>query len=514
MRRTIELLKNKSTSLSLALIVALGIVLRLYNLGAKSIWYDEAFEILLAEEQVATVLDSYIHSLPQSIAGVAYQHDIAMFFLLHPLTDLSSAEHVMRLVPALFGVLSIIVLYFIGKILCDTKVGLMSAFILAISPYHVWYSQMVRFHTVTTFFTLLSLYFFLLALKRNRAWHWALYALSSALNVYVFSFGLFILIVEALYVLLWHRRDRQALKGWFLSQTGILTLLLPLVPVFISQAARGSQEAARAASGAGISIGLPLVISYGQPWYVFTLGSLFPSPTHLLVALPGLALTGVLVMRGMWSQRQRKARTSFLLLYLFVPYLLGLSVWLAVSTIALGRSLMLVSPAYYILIALGILSLRNHKLRAGLLTLLIALSSFCLYAHYTTDIYQGLKLGATYVKEHAQEKDAILHLAGSDPLTFEYYVRDEVPAYWASGGELEAAERGIANGTIDRVWVVAYRQLSTTERMMAMYGGEEVADQQADQSMDTLLREMGLIKVEEIAFPGENKLTLGLYARD
>jgi hypothetical protein len=147
--------------------------------------------------------------------------------------------------------------------------------------------------------------------------------------------------------------------------------------------------------------------------------------------------------------------------------------------------------------------------------LLIALSAFCLYAHYTTDIYQGLKLGAIYIKEHAQEKDAILHLAGSDRSTFKYYIRDEVPAYRAWGGELEAAaERGIANGTIDRVWVVAYRQLSTTKRMMAMYVGEEVADQQADRSMDTLLREMGLIKVEEIAFPGENKLTLDLYARD
>jgi hypothetical protein len=138
-----------------------------------------------------------------------------------------------------------------------------------------------------------------------------------------------------------------------------------------------------------------------------------------------------------------------------------------------------------------------------------------LQKYYTTDIYQGLKLGANYVREHARAGDAILHLRGSDRLTFEYYIRDEVPMFWAWGEELEAMESGIAEGAINRVWVVGYQQRSTIDRMVAMYGTQEQStDEQTGPSTDVLLRRMGLVRVEELAFPGENKLTLQLYTEN
>ena len=497
----------KSKACLLSLTIVISILLRLNDLDAKSIWCDEAITILVAEQDALSMLGDYLNSKSGSLAGSLYQHDVTTALLLHPLTFVSHSEFCMRLPLAIAGILSVVFIYLLGRTLLSVKVGLLSAFLLAVSPYNVWYSQTARPFALSAFFTLVSLYFFLLALKQNQLRHWGVFVVSSTLSIYVSYFGLFVLVAESLYMLLWYRRNRQMVKRWFLSQAVVFLLLLPVMWLFVSQAARRT-------SGTEISVGLPVVISFGSPWYTFTVGSLLPTPTHLLVALPGLVVVGLLTIRGILSQRQQRASLSFLLLYLFIPYLLSLPVRLTMSTITLARSLILISPAYYILVALGILSFQNRKLRVGFLILLIALAAFCLYEYYTTDIYQGLKLGANYIRERAQDGDAILHLGGSDRLTFEYYIRDKVPMYWAWGEELEAVESGIVEGTIDRLWVVAYRQLSTTERMMAMYLGEEFATEQAYQPMDTLLRQMGFIKVEHITFPGENRLVLRLYARD
>jgi mannosyltransferase len=503
-QRVIELLKNKSSSLSLALIAGLGGALRLYNLGAKSVWCDEAITIFVARQGPSSLLNDYTHSTPGSLAGDLFQHDITTALLLHPITLLSFGEFYMRLLPAIAGVLSIVFIYCLGRSL-DARVGLLSAFILAISPYNIWYSQTARPFIFSVLFTLISLYFFLQALERNRGWHWSVYVLSTALNIYTFQFGLFVLIAENLYVLLWHKQYRRVLRRWFLSQGMIFLFLLPILGIFISQAARRTVRT-------GLPTGLSLAISYGSPWYAFTLGSLFPKPAYLLVALPGLMATGFLVLRGLWSQRQQKASLSFLSLYLLVPYLLSLPVRLTMDVIPLARSLIMISPAYYILIGLGILSFRNTRLRAGSLLFLIALSVFCLHDYYTTDIYQGLKLGANYIREHTRKGDVILHLEGGDPLTFEYYIRGQVPAYRAWGSELEEVKNGVAEGKVERVWVVAYRWLSTTQQMTAT-SKEEVSGEQEFQLVDALLRQVGLTRVAETAFPGENKLILGLYKK-
>ena len=62
-------------------------------------------------------------------------------------------------------------LYKVGKTLFTSKIGLYASVIMAVSVFHIKYSQEARMYSLLTFTTLLSTYFFIQVLKkinRNR----------------------------------------------------------------------------------------------------------------------------------------------------------------------------------------------------------------------------------------------------------------------------------------------------------------------------------------------------------
>jgi hypothetical protein len=54
-------------------------------------------------------------------------------------------EFGLRLLPAVFGVLSVLALYWVGRRLFGTRTALISSFLLTVSPLHVMYSQLARY---------------------------------------------------------------------------------------------------------------------------------------------------------------------------------------------------------------------------------------------------------------------------------------------------------------------------------------------------------------------------------
>jgi mannosyltransferase len=105
-------------------VAGLALVLRLFHLGAWSFWHDEALTILLAQKPMA--------DLVRITAAVVHP---PLYFLLVKLFLLfGHNEFVVRLPSALGSVGAVILLYLIGRDLFDQQVGLVSAFIMAISP--------------------------------------------------------------------------------------------------------------------------------------------------------------------------------------------------------------------------------------------------------------------------------------------------------------------------------------------------------------------------------------------
>ncbi|MDD1666140.1 MAG: glycosyltransferase family 39 protein, partial [Methanomicrobiales archaeon] len=78
---------------------------------------------------------------------------------------LGESETVLRLVPAVLGILTIPVFYFIGLEILDRNTGLLAAGLLAFSPFHIFYSQEARAYAPMLFFYAIAFLFFLRLLR-------------------------------------------------------------------------------------------------------------------------------------------------------------------------------------------------------------------------------------------------------------------------------------------------------------------------------------------------------------
>jgi hypothetical protein len=99
------------------------------------------------------------------------QHPPLYYTLLHCWVQvLGDSQASVRALSALFGALTIPVAYLLGRRLVDEKVGLVSALVLAISPFHVRFAQEARMYTLLTLSGSLALYAFMGLLdSHNRA---------------------------------------------------------------------------------------------------------------------------------------------------------------------------------------------------------------------------------------------------------------------------------------------------------------------------------------------------------
>ncbi len=125
-----------------------GLLLRFYNLGGNSLWLDEASTLMFARQSLAGIWES--------TAGGEFNPPL-FYWLEHAMLFFGESEFVLRLLPALLGVLTIPVVYFIGKEFRDQNVGLIAAALLAFSPFHIYYSQEARAYAPMLFFFSLAL---------------------------------------------------------------------------------------------------------------------------------------------------------------------------------------------------------------------------------------------------------------------------------------------------------------------------------------------------------------------
>jgi hypothetical protein len=179
-----------STRVQMALLVAVTLfaaLLRFYKLGAWSFWGDEML----------------------TVAGVpdGFNYDLIRQSLAHTLIELAIrqlgvSEWSARLVPALVGVVSVPVLYLPTQKMFGAGVALLSALLLAISPWHLYWSQNARFYTLLLLFYTLALLAFYLALEEDRPLYLFLSLLFLGLAARERLLALFLVPVLGAYLLL------------------------------------------------------------------------------------------------------------------------------------------------------------------------------------------------------------------------------------------------------------------------------------------------------------------------
>jgi uncharacterized membrane protein len=145
-------------------ILTLALTLRLYGLENQSLWVDEIGQVLVAKE--ASLLQVALSSV---------RHDGSTpldYLITHIVLLIGDSEGILRLPSVLWGVLAVYLTYKISRNLYDKGTALFSAFLLSITPIHIYYSQEVRFYSLSVFMILLFLNSFVtLLIKQEEKWH-------------------------------------------------------------------------------------------------------------------------------------------------------------------------------------------------------------------------------------------------------------------------------------------------------------------------------------------------------
>ena len=148
--------KNLFLIIFLVIICFLSLFIRLKNLGYLSYWGDEGFSYLA----VKGILQ---HGYPLYPSGHIYFKAIFYMYVLSFFSlFLGINEFTLRLVSVLASVVTLPILYLIGKKFLNKTVALAAVFILAFSVWETEYSRIAGYYPFLQLFYLLGFYFFYL----------------------------------------------------------------------------------------------------------------------------------------------------------------------------------------------------------------------------------------------------------------------------------------------------------------------------------------------------------------
>lgn len=436
------------------LITLAGLLLRLYQLGEWSFWHDEALTVLLARQPVAKLI---------AITAMDV-HPPLYFLIVKFFLNLGQNEVVVRLPGALFSAAAVLAMYGLGRDLFDESVGLTAAFMMAISPLQLFYAQEARMYAQLLLLTVLSSWCLFRALETDQRRWWIVFAVTATLACYTAYFAFPVLAAMALYVLLVERR-RERILHFFVALGAVGLLYLPWVSVFLAQT-RAVIDTYWIAQPSPLVLFTTLsgfFVSYTLPsfWIAVSLA------TTLLIVF-------VVLNDARHVFRHKRIDTKpllWLLLWGFVP-LVGTFLISLIQPIFQLRAVITAAPAFYLLVAWGIMRARQRQLNLLLFLPTLALMLFSLFNFYFNSAFEkpAWRAAAAYVDTHTQPGDVVLHTSDGSFLPFLSYEHkvqhillpvdpDEAgknapsqPIVAAVGGPPQSLEAGVQGH--DRAWLV------------------------------------------------------------
>jgi mannosyltransferase len=397
-------LRPLNSSLWFGLVVVVGSALRLFRLGIKSFWLDEATSVVLAQADRLVFASALIHR----------QANMTLYYvLLRGWIRLGSSEFVIRCLSVAAGVAAIPAIYVLGRRLFGPRAGRIAALLLSVHAFHIRYSQEARGYSLVMLLAILSSLFFLRSLEGRLRRNWAAYILLSALMVYAQVFGGWVLLAHWS-SLLFLRRDFRWKR--FLGSAALICFLIsPLAYCLLFLSDRSQLY----------WLTRPAL----QDLYKFGLDMTGDGGFAVLLAYLAMLLGGV--AGGLSRLRSHSATADnwkywFLLLWLMLPVALVLAIsfrWPAFEP----RFLICCVPPLLLLVADAMIRIRSKVLFFATLMIVLAVSLSGLYSYYRgradaehTDDWRD---ATRYILSQAAAGDAVLFSYSEERLAFDEYQR-------------------------------------------------------------------------------------------
>ena len=392
-----------------------GAIIRLYHLGYKPIWLDEAVIYWISNQE----------SISEIISLNALKNSAPPLFvlLLRIIIKIGDSEIVLRSLPWVAGVISLPANYFLARQFIDEVPALTTTLLVAIARTQVAYSQELREYSLSFLLAILILLYFNKFIKKPKIINLGFMTLFMIIGVFT-QYGLSLLILSLniifLFELFGNKEDR---KGKLLLWTGsqILVLLCVFLVIYLSL---GEQMTVGFGSSSEVnylsssywngSIKDLIQFSFQKTYALFSFA--FSGSIFLLLTFLGLIFTVI-----------RKSHRQVGLLFL-IPTLLA---WL-LSLFSLypydgRRQLMFLTPMIYILAGTGInyiynLNKKSWAIYAILLFPLIS-GGISTIAYLNNPGQEQIRPVVNELKQSYTEGDAIYVYYGAEA-AFTYYYRE------------------------------------------------------------------------------------------
>ena len=456
-------------------ILALAAFLRFFHLGSESLWLDEALSADRITGDLVTIAQT-----------TAFEdvHPPLYYFLLHLWTLLfGQSEVALRSLSACLGVASVFTLYKLGCELFNRKIGLIASLLMTISTFAISYSQETRHYSLLLFLTLVSFYFFIKILKAEKVSKANLffYILTSILLAYTHIFGIFIILAQVFYLILFRRRFSKAWLKLWAAQVITLLFFLPWMVVLITSTLQDSAQTlnwipelsfthvARSIAslmGAGY---LPLAVGI-----FFVLVSLFLYLAGVIHIPQGqqqgksdLRLQNI-KLKGLLASI-REPRTAMLLVWFFFPIIITLILSLTVRPLFVSRYLIGLIPVFSLLAAQGISNIGSianaRAIRANitaltLIGLIVLITLPGLYDYYSQPQKDRWREATKLIQELEEPGDAIVFNKPYFHYPFDYYYKGSQEITIMPREVIEIEEPIVS---VERLWLVTGSSESTKD---------------------------------------------------
>jgi len=208
--------KRKEVSI-LIICLLIGFALRFYTFDRKSLWMDEIYTFEDSRDDFKEQLSFYAEN-------PTFLHPPLFFVLTHLFHPFPKPERDLRVIPLVFGSLSILMIFFLSKSF-SPSIALPSTFSLTFMVYHISLSQDGRSYSLLLFVGMTGLYFFMKHLKTQKKIYLLLVALCDAILVHTsYSSIPFIALSQILWFYETDERRKLPHLSCFLILNGLILL--------------------------------------------------------------------------------------------------------------------------------------------------------------------------------------------------------------------------------------------------------------------------------------------------
>ncbi len=216
------------TGTAVFLTVTLGVatLLRVFRLENQSLWWDEAWQYWVStapslSEFWARLLNTRITLNPP------LSHLVTYLFM-----RFGDSDAWVRLPSVVFGVAGVAMTYVMTRRLVDVTTARWATALMAVAPFHVYYSQEARLYSLLMFLSTWSAYALVRASEEGGKRLWALYALSITASVYTHVYASLGILAHALWILACRRRRLVPLIA---SGVSAVLAFLPMLRFFLAR---------------------------------------------------------------------------------------------------------------------------------------------------------------------------------------------------------------------------------------------------------------------------------------